>query len=246
MNNLKENKYDNPEFFAKYQQMNRSRLGLKGAGEWETLKNLLPDFKDKKVLDLGCGYGWHCLYARENGAKSVIGVDISEKMLAVARSKTNDTEIEYHCCAMEDVDFPAQSFDIVISSLAFHYVKDYQALINKIYKVLKKDGKLIFTVEHPIFTAHGSQDWYYNEAGEILHFPVDNYYYEGLRETKFLGTPIKKHHRTITTYINTLLETGFTINRVVEPQPPQAMLNIPGMRDEMRRPMMLIISASKG
>ena len=84
---MQENKYDNPVFFEKYSQMSRSREGLSGAGEWETLKDLLPDFAGKRVLDLGCGYGWHCIYAMEQGAMSVTGVDLSEKMLEVAREK---------------------------------------------------------------------------------------------------------------------------------------------------------------
>lgn len=53
------------------------------------------------------------------------------------------------------------------------------------YRMLKAGGNLVFTVEHPVFTAHGTQDWYYNEKGEILHFPVDNYYYEGKRTAMF-------------------------------------------------------------
>ena len=80
---MKENKYDDDIFFQKYSQMSRSQQGLAGAGEWETLRKLLPDFKDKRVLDLGCGYGWHCIYAMEHGASSVVGVDISHKMLEV-------------------------------------------------------------------------------------------------------------------------------------------------------------------
>ena len=61
---MKENKYDDNILFQKYSQMSRSQQGLAGAGEWETLRKLLPDFKDKRVLDLGCGYGWHCIYAK--------------------------------------------------------------------------------------------------------------------------------------------------------------------------------------
>ena len=80
---MKENKYDDNIFFQKYSQMSRSQQGLAGAGEWETLRKLLPDFKDKRVLDLGCGYGWHCIYAMEHGASSVVGVDISHKMSMV-------------------------------------------------------------------------------------------------------------------------------------------------------------------
>ena len=50
---------------TKYSQMDRSKQGLCGAGEWQTLKSLLPDFKGKTVLDIGCGYGWHFVYAAE-------------------------------------------------------------------------------------------------------------------------------------------------------------------------------------
>ena len=71
---MKENKYDDPVFFEKYSQMSRSQEGLAGAGEWETLRSMLPDFAGKHVLDLGCGYGWHCIYAAESGAASVLGV----------------------------------------------------------------------------------------------------------------------------------------------------------------------------
>ena len=65
---MRENRYDDPKFFEKYSQMDRSVKGLSGAGEWETLRPLLPDFAGKRVLDMGCGYGWHCRYAAEQGA----------------------------------------------------------------------------------------------------------------------------------------------------------------------------------
>lgn len=83
------------------------------------------------------------------------------------------------------MEFPEESFDVILSSLAFHYVADYEILVKKIYRILKSGGKLVFTVEHPVFTAYGTQDWHYNEKGEILHFPVDNYYYEGKRTAVF-------------------------------------------------------------
>ena len=82
---MQKSKYDDPVFFAKYSQMNRSKQGLAGAGEWEDLQKILPSFSGKTVLDLGCGYGWHCIYAAEHGAAHVTGVDLSEKMLEVAR-----------------------------------------------------------------------------------------------------------------------------------------------------------------
>ena len=239
------NIYDNPHFFEKYSQMSRSKEGLSGAGEWSTLKELLPEFKNKKVLDLGSGYGWHCMYAAEKGASSVIGVELSEKMLEIAKEKSNSPKIKYIHKNLEEVNFPAESFDIILSSLVFHYIEDYERLIQKLYEMLKPNGHLIFTVEHPVFTAYGSQDWYYDENDEILHFPVDRYFYEEKREAVFLGEKMTKYHRTMTTYIDTLLRNDFCIKKVVEPKPPKNMLEQEGMLDEMRRPMMLIISATK-
>ena len=101
-------------------------------------------------------------------------------------------------------------------------------------------------MEHPVFTAYGSQDWYYGTDGEILHFPVDHYYYEGKREAAFLGEKVIKYHRTLTTYVETLLKTGFSLKALVEPMPPESMMDLPGMKDELRRPMMLLIAAEKG
>ena len=242
---MKENKYDDPRFFEKYSQMTRSQQGLAGAGEWRELEKLLPDFHGRRVLDLACGYGWHCKYAAGHGAACVLGTDISQKMLEAARARNPGPSIEYRQAAMEDLRFPDGSFDVVLSSLAFHYVKDFRPLVQSISHWLTPGGSFVFSVEHPVFTAYGSQDWYYGPDGEILHFPVDNYYLEGPREAVFLGERVTKYHRTLTTYLDTLLENGFRLTRVVEPQPPEDMMELPGMRDELRRPMMLLVSAVK-
>ena len=241
-----ENKYDDPVFFDKYSQMARSQLGLAGAGEWRTLEKLLPDFAGRRVLDLGCGYGWHCRYAAERGAAAVTGVDCSRRMLAVAREKTADLpQVTYFEAAMEDVELPAASFDVVLSSLAFHYVEDFPALLEKIRRWLVPGGDLVFSVEHPTFTARGDQDWRYGPGGEIDCFPVDNYFFEGVRRAVFLGETVRKYHRTLTTYLDGLLTEGFALRRVAEPMPPEEMLDLPGMRDELRRPMMLLVAARR-
>ena len=79
-----------------------------------------------------------------------------------------------------------------------------------------------------------------------MHWPVDNYFIEGKRTSNFLGEEVIKYHKTLTTYINTLLKCGFEIKEVIEPMPPKEMLEeIHGMKDELRRPMMLLISARK-
>ena len=108
---MKQNKYDDENFFSEYKNMERSVKGLESAGEWHVLKELLPELRNKSVLDLGCGFGWHCRYAREQQAKSVIGVDISEKMLQQAREMTNDPFISYIKMPIEDIDFSDSQFD---------------------------------------------------------------------------------------------------------------------------------------
>ena len=242
---MKENRYYDPVFFRKYSEMARSRLGLEGAGEWKTLRPMLPDFTGKRVLDLGCGYGWHAFYAAENGAEKVLGIDLSEKMLAVAREKNTFPNVRFARGAMEDVRFPDGSFDAVLSSLALHYVKDYAELVSRVYRWLTPGGAFVFSAEHPAFTAYGNQDWYYSPEGEILHFPVDRYFYEGEREAVFLGEKVIKYHRTVDGYLKPLWRAGFTVEDLSEPRPPEEMMDLPGMKDEMRRPMMLLVSARK-
>lgn len=243
---MKQNKYDDPSFFGKYSQMPRSVDGLNAAGEWHVLRAMIPDLKDKNVLDLGCGFGWHCRYAREQGARHVVGVDISAKMLERARTTTQDPAIEYRQLAIEDIDFAAGSFDVVISSLALHYVAAYEGVCRKVYDCLSAGGTFVLSVEHPVFTAIAAQDWHHDEKGHRLHWPVDQYQQESMRQTRFLDTDVIKYHRTLATLLNTLLTTGFRITAVSEPQPtPEVIAAYPEMKDETRRPIFLLVSAVK-
>ena len=242
------NHYDNPEFFAKYSRMDRSVRGLEGAGEWKTLESILPDFGGKRVLDLGCGFGWHCEYAARHGAKSVLGIDLSETMLRRAKAEHWLPQITYECHSMDQVSLPEHSLDVALSSLAFHYLDTpaLERVFQMVHRALVPGGEFIFSAEHPVFTAYGSQDWYYDENGNILHFPVDRYFIEGERTANFLGEAITKYHRTLSTYMRLLLENGFTVTGLTEPQPsPELLDTVPGMRDELRRPMMLILKARR-
>ncbi|WP_025784346.1 bifunctional 2-polyprenyl-6-hydroxyphenol methylase/3-demethylubiquinol 3-O-methyltransferase UbiG [Sporosarcina sp. D27] len=243
---MKQNKYDDSNFFFAYEQMPRSIKGLKGAGEWHILKELIPNLKNKNVLDLGCGFGWHCRYAREQQASSVVGVDISENMIKRARELTSDSLISYVKSSIEDYAYSESKFDVVISSLAFHYIESFKSICANVYDSLSSGGSFVFSVEHPIFTSRNEQDWYYDEYGNRLHWPVDNYQKEGVREALFLNENVIKYHRTISTYMNDLIDAGFIISTVKESFPSDEMLkNDPQMENENRRPMFLMILASK-
>ena len=243
---MKENRYDDLAFFEKYKQMPRSAEGLEAAGEWSAFKAMLPPLAKKRVLDLGCGFGWHCRYAISQGAAVVVGIDLSARMLEEARKRSQSaTSLTYIRMAIEDIDFPANTFDVVISSLAFHYLESLGHVYARIHNCLSRNGHLVFSAEHPIFTSSEGQDWHY-EKQERLHWPVDNYYHEGARRTRFLDDDVIKYHRTLTSYLQGLRKAGFQINGFVEPPPDQNLTASKAeMKDELRRPMFFIVSARK-
>lgn len=202
----------------------------------------MPDFYNRTVLDLGCGFGWHCNYAQENGAKRILGLDLSEKMLAEAKQRNAHECIEYQNQDIEHFSVH-ETFDCVISSLVFHYIQDFDRLVKKVHEVLNENGDFVFSVEHPIFTSAPLQQWRYKEDQKIDCWPIDDYFIEGNREVIFLNKKMTKVHRTLTTYIQTLLSNGFMLDAVIEPTPSNEMKEF--MMDEFRRPMMLLVKAHK-
>lgn len=239
------NRYDDPDFFDAYAQMDRSRLGLEGAGEWRQFRRLLPPLAGLTVLDLGCGYGWHARYAIEQGASRVDGIDLSEAMLARAREMGADPRLRYIRCALEDFAYPPESYDLVLSNLALHYVADLDAIFRLVRQTLRPGGSFCLNIEHPTFTAGVNQAWLEDADGRRLCWPVDRYFEPGPRQTEFLGRQVVKQHHTLTQILMGLINAGFRLEAVEEAQPPQEWLDMPGMRDELRRPMMLLLRARK-
>ena len=237
------NEYDDQIFFDEYAKMERSQKGLEGAGEWHQLKPLFPSLQGKDVLDLGCGYGWHCKYAAQQGADRVLGIDLSEKMIAKAKEINADPKITYEICDLEAYAYPQDSWDCVVSNLALHYIENLEEIFARVHRTLKKDGIFLFNIEHPVFTAGVGQDWICDGKGRPLYWPVDEYLVPGERRTHFLGCDVRKQHHTLAQILMGLLNNGFVIEAVEEAQPPEEMMDLPGMADEMRRPMMLLVRA---
>lgn len=237
--------YDNKTFFDAYAQMARSQGGLAAAGEWQQLEPLFPPLGGKTVLDLGCGYGWHSKYAAQQGAASVLGLDLSASMIDEAKRRNSDPVIDYRVCGIEDYDYPPESYDLVISNLVLHYIADLDSAYQKVFQTLKPGGVFLFNIEHPVFTAGIQEDWIYGEDGKPFAWPVDRYFYPGERETLFLGQQVKKQHHTLTQILMGLIRAGFGLEQVEEVQPPASMMDLPGMEDELRRPMMLLVRAKK-
>lgn len=242
---MAQNIYDDPDFFAGYSQLPRSIDGLAGAPEWPALRALLPDLQGHDVLDLGCGYGWFSRWAAEHGASSVLGLDLSEMMLQRAIEAGHHECITYQREDLEHVQLPIARFTLAFSSLAFHYIVDLGALLRRIHDALIPGGRLVFSIEHPVFMASLQPQWVVDSQGRKV-WPVDHYQVEGPRSTDWLSPGVIKQHRTMGTLINLLIDSGFSLNHVNEWGPSaQDLIDRPALADEIHRPMMLIVAATR-
>jgi SAM-dependent methyltransferase len=240
---MSDNLYDDPAFFAGYSQLARSREGLAGAPEWPALRAMLPPLEGKHVLDLGCGFGAFARWARKMGAVDVIGIDASEKMLARARSLTRDPNVTFRIAAIERLDLPPASVDLVYSSLVLHYIEDFAPVAAALRAVLVDGGYLVASVEHPLFTAPRDPHWQTGRDGSNV-WPLTDYLKEGRRVTDWITSGVVKYHRTVAGYVNALVAQGFVIMRLEEWAPNQKQIaEHPEWADEVHRPPFLLLSA---
>ena len=241
---MAQNIYDTPDFFAGYSQLPRSVHGLDGAPEWPTIRALLPEMKGRRVVDLGCGFGWFSRWARANGAATVLGLDISENMLARARNETSDPGIQYAVADLDRLELPAAAFDFAYSSLALHYIVDFRKLIETVHRALTPGSHFVFNIEHPAFMAPTKPEWVAHDGRRI--WPLDGYHREGPRTTDWIAPGVVKHHRTLATTLNTLIASGFALRHIEEWRPSEEQIAAhPDWAGELDRPTFLIVSAQR-
>jgi ubiquinone/menaquinone biosynthesis C-methylase UbiE len=242
---MTQNIYDDREFFAGYSKLGRSLEGLAGAAEWPAMQALLPDLQGSRVVDLGCGFGWFCRWARRAGAAEVLGLDVSENMLARARADSADPAVSYVRADLENLDLPEASFELAYSSLAFHYVVHLTAVLAVVHRALVPGGSLVFSAEHPIYTAPTRPGWEIDTEGRRT-WPIDGYLVEGPRTTDWLTKGVIKQHRTLATYLNLLLRLGFVLTHIEEWGPTDEQIaGRPALLDERQRPPFLLVAARR-
>ncbi|CAN5766024.1 class I SAM-dependent methyltransferase [soil metagenome] len=240
-----QNIYDDPDFLAGYVTLDRQVHGLDGAAEWPVLRSLLPDVAGRRVVDLGCGFGWFSRWAAKNGAAAVLGVDVSTKMLERARAETSSPTVEYRCIDLDLLDLAPRSTDIVFSSLSLHYVRSLGRLLSMVSRSTTPGGSIVFSVEHPIFSAPTTQDFETSDHGDRI-WPLANYLVEGERVTSWFVDGVVKEHRTVATYVNTVIDAGFVLDRIVEWGPTaDDVESSPELADDLHRPGFLLLRATR-
>ena len=217
-----QNIYDNDTFYENFKGLRSDEINFNDVIETPIITKMLPDLRGKKMLDVGCGMGQHAMQYSKAGAESVLGTDISEKMLAFAVENNSADNITYKRLAFEDLDQLGEKVDVITSSLAFDYSEDFGALMRSIYALLNDGGYLVFSMSHPISTAYdGVYDRYTRtEDGVRLYANLHNYGIEGERHFKWVVDDYEVYHRKLSTLINCIASAGFVIEECQESKVP--------------------------
>ncbi|MFC1401847.1 MULTISPECIES: trans-aconitate 2-methyltransferase [Streptacidiphilus] len=243
--------YDDPRFHDGYRRLRATGAGINEALEIPAMARHLPAVQGASVVDLGCGTGALARRLADAEAAEVVAVDASRRMLANAEPHPR---VRFIQADLESLSLPSRSADLVVSSMVLHYVADYPALVRRIADWLRPGGRLVFSQEHPICTAHrGMPGWLQTgEAEEGCHigagwvWPVDDYASEGPRTQHWILEGVGKHHRRTSTLIATLLGAGLDLTAIEEPTPTATALHTrPELAEHLRRPPILLLAARR-
>jgi 2-polyprenyl-3-methyl-5-hydroxy-6-metoxy-1,4-benzoquinol methylase len=220
--------------------LNPTRTGLLD----EPMLEACGDVNGLRVLDCGCGEGRFCRLLAARGARSVLGIDLCEAMISAANELKSGFE-EYQVSDVQKLDsVEATSLDLVVSYLNQCDLPDYQANNRNVFRVLKPGGRFVIANLHPMRSAVGG--WLKNEQGEKLHVILDNYLDEGERHWQIMGSWLTNFHRTLASYLDSYIATGFRLVKLLEPTASDENIrNHPGLEDERRVPNFIIYLLEK-
>ena len=243
------NVYDNDEFFKSYNDMRKECINANNLIENPIIKQMMPNLKNKTILDLGCGDGNMDKFFVQNGAKSVYAIDISKNMIETAKTENFDPKITYDVLGMEDISKINQKFDFIYSSLAFHYVEDFDKLISDISSLLKEGGILLFSQENPLLTAivYGdAEQTKYIEINGKRYYLLSDYQNETKREKNWNNTNVTKYHRTFAHIVNTLTQNNIKILEMKDSFASDEAIRLKEKyKYEKDRPMFLFVKGQK-
>ncbi|TAA71677.1 class I SAM-dependent methyltransferase [Planococcus salinarum] len=199
------------------------------------LARLPADLTGRKVLDAGCAAGWYTEQLLHRGAE-VVAVDMSPEMVNAAIRRVGDSA-KVLCLDLEaPMPFGDETFDVIVSSLTLHYLKDWQDTFTEFRRVLKPGGLILFSVHHPLTDIRLLEDPVYLST-ELI---VDKWVKDGKTYT------VPFYRRPLNEILNGTLE-HFELRQVIEPLPTGAFKERDPERFErlMKEPNFLIVEAAR-
>lgn len=221
------------------------------------VEELLGDVRGKKLLDAGCGEGYLARYYAKKGA-FVTAIDLSENLIETSKKLTEKEKlaVEYRVANICNLDsISNDEFDIILSNLVLLNIPCLDDSFREFYRVLRKGGYLVFSIVHPAFNFYGPGSWKLGEKNldtgrrDGLYFKVDRYfdekefqrYWTTTKGDKF-PAPISFFHRTLSTYMNALIGSGFSLVAFREPRPT---IDDAFFEREKRIPFFVVCKAEK-
>lgn len=197
--------------------------------------SLLPEVNGKKILDAGCGPGMYSEWLTNKGA-DVTSIDYSDEMIKLTKDRVGEDAKVIKANLNETLDFlPDGIFDLIVSSMVIHYVKDLRNLFSEFNRVLKVNGVLVFSTGHPV-------------TDFILH-PEGNYYETEIVVDRWLGygVDMPSYRRSFSEFFNILKQTDFRIDEILEPLPlDECREKFPdAYEDLLRKPAFIFFRAIK-
>lgn len=208
------------------------------------------DLRDKRVLDVGCGFGYYALLAAEMGAQ-VTAIDFAREMVELAgrQAALRRLPVDVRLGEVGDLSaFPDHSFDVVVSGMDLE-TPDLGLAFREVARVLVARGPFLFSVPHPILH-HGV--WQQGPDGSKLFFQLDRYFERGPFLAEWCdekGQPVRfwRYRRPLQDYTEALSSNGFVIRRLLEAEPSgEGGAQDAALYEELHRvPWYLIIQAEK-
>ena len=172
--------------------------------------SLMPEVEGKRVFDAGCGSGVYSEWLIEHGAE-IVAVDASPKMVELAKQRLgSEADVRQADLGKPLTFLKDSSFDIVLCPLVLDYVEDWNATFAEFYRVLRPGGHFVFSITHPLF--------------DYIYFKSSNYFETELVGAEWRGFEsvrvyMPSFRRSLGATLSPLVETGFCLERILEPKP---------------------------
>jgi SAM-dependent methyltransferase len=235
--------YDNESVFQIYTDHRRASDCANDTIEQPYIWELIGDPRGLDVLDLGCGDARTAVKFQSMGAQSYRGIEGSRRMFEKALENAPPDFACVENALLENFVAKENSFDLVVSSLVFHYIENFEQLAKKVQRALRPGGRFVFSVEHPVITSSNKS---LEESSLRQAWIVDNYFERGERRVKWMGDTVTLYHRTVEDYLNQVLASGLALEALRESDPQRPLFADADLWARRRRiPLFLFLSGRK-